>query len=443
MKKRKEHGDFKEFILLFLLNEGELSLEELEEKISLFISYFSLSASHFIGEVFKKCPKIFKRIDLYKKENFDRWNKRNKKVASAESHCEKLKREGLIKLNKGDKYELTEAGKYKAEGFKEDLEKGASVFELQFLGPEAASRNTVAVNLFLTIIKLMAGFLCGSVGLLADGADACIDTISAATVWWGMRFKKELIGVAVIIIMMFVTGISVGVESVYKLIQIFSGTIKPITHLLLVVLVETIALISAAVLTIYQRYVGKIHGSLTLISQSVDSKNHIFVAGAVILGAILSVSGLPFIDALIGVYISYRILKDAFGLTREVFATIKGEEASLDKYKYPFEEQWHLSKLESFRLWILYTIRENKTNTREGIIESLKETFNPVYMPVISEFKFNLGKGFDFKEKFNILIEPLLEGDLLAENQDKFSLKKEGEKYLDKKFHLIRYHERK
>ncbi len=443
MNKRKEHGDFKEFILLFLLKEKELSLEELEEKISLFISYFSLSASHFTGEVFKKWPKIFKKIDLYKKENFDRWNKRGEKVASAKSHCEELKKEGLIRLNKGDKYELTEAGKYKAEDFKGDLEKGASVFELQFLSPEAASRNTFAVNIFLTIIKLTAGFFSGSVGLLADGADACIDTVSSATVWLGMRFKKELIGVAVIIIMMFVTGISIGAESVYKLVHIFSGNFYSISHPLIVILVETVALIFAVVLTVYQRYVGKIHGSFALISQSVDSKNHIFVAGAVILGAILSVLGLPFVDALIGAYISYRILKDAFVLTKEVFATIKGEKSSLEKYKYPFEEQWHLSKLESFMLWILYTIRENKTNTREKIIESLEKTFNPVYMPVISEFKLSLGKGFDFKEKINILIEPLLERGLLKENRGKFSITKEGEKHLDRKFHLVRYHERK
>jgi hypothetical protein len=281
------------------------------------------------------------------------------------------------------------------------------------------------------------------VGLIADGADACVDTASAATVWLGMRFKKELLGVVVIIVMMFVTGIGVGVESVSKLVQIFSGAIGPITYPLLVIFVEIVAMIFAAVLTLYQRYVGKSHGSFALISQSVDSKNHIFVAGAVILGAILSVFGLHVVDASIGAYISYRILKDAFGLTKEAFATVKGEEANFDKYRYPFEEQWHLSKLESFRLWVLYTIRENKIKSGEKIIKSLKDTFEPEYMPVISEFKFSLGKGFDFRAKFNILIKPLLEKNLIVENRGEFSLTKEGEKHLDRKFHLIRYHESK
>jgi hypothetical protein len=443
MRKRKNHGEFKEFILLILLKEGKLSLAKLEEKISLFISYFSLSASHFVVEVFEKIPIPFRKKDLLQKEIFDKRHKDYKKIDSVKNQCEELMSEGLIRKNVDDEYELTDEGKYKAKDFKKDLEKGASIFESQIQSPQAATRNTFIVNVFLTIIKLTAGFTSGSVGLIADGADACVDTASAATVWLGMRFKKELLGVVVIIVMMFVTGIGVGVESVSKLVQIFSGAIGPITYPLLVIFVEIVAMIFAAVLTLYQRYVGKSHGSFALISQSVDSKNHIFVAGAVILGAILSVFGLHVVDASIGAYISYRILKDAFGLTKEAFATVKGEEANFDKYRYPFEEQWHLSKLESFRLWVLYTIRENKIKSGEKIIKSLKDTFEPEYMPVISEFKFSLGKGFDFRAEFNILIKPLLEKNLIVENRGEFSLTKEGEKHLDRKFHLIRYHESK
>jgi Co/Zn/Cd efflux system component len=443
MKKRKGHGDFKEFVLLILLKEGKLSLEALEDKISIFISHFSLSAVHFVEKIFEKMPKPFRKLDLFRKEKFDKRQKYDKKFGSIRNQCEELTKEGYVRKNKENEYELTGKGKYKAAEFKKDLEKGASVFEYQFRSPEAATRNTFKVNIFLTIIKLTAGFLSGSVGLLADGADACIDTVSAAAVWLGVRFKKELFGAAIIIIMMFVTGIGVGAESLSKLVQIFSGTIKPIIHPLLVIFVEIVAMIFALVLTLYQRYVGKRHGSFALISQSVDSKNHIFVACAVILGTILSVSGLHFVDALIGVYISFRILKDAFELIKEAFATMKGEGTNLDKYKYPFEEQWHLSKLESFRLWILYAIKENKLKAREEIIGNLKETFDPEYMPVMSEFKFGLGKNFDFEGKFDVIIKPLLDSKLLVEYRGVFSLTEQGERYLGKRFSIIRYHERK
>ena len=443
MKKRKKHGDFSEFILLILLKEGKLNLAALEDKIALFVSYFSLSASHFFGKIFERFPKIFGKAEKKHKEMFEKHHMDKNNIDTVENQCGKLLKEGLITKNKDDEYLLTEKGKYKAEEFKEGLEKGAYIFESQIQSPEAATRNTFVVNIFLTVIKLTAGFLSGSVGLLADGADAFIDTVSAATVWFGMRTKRELLGIIVVIMMMFVTGISIGVESVSKLVGIFSGTITPITHPLLVILVETVAMIIAVVLTLYQRYVGKTNGSFALISQSVDSRNHIFVAGAVILGTILSVFGLHFVDALIGAYISYRILKDAFQLTKEALITMKEEGTNLDKYKYPFEEQWHLSKLDSFRLWILYTIREKGLKTREEIIDDLKQTFSPEYMPVFSEFKFSLGKGFDFSGKFNTLTESLLEEGLIIENRRDFSLTKDGEKHLDKKFNLIRYHERK
>jgi hypothetical protein len=243
--------------------------------------------------------------------------------------------------------------------------------------------------------------------------------------------------------MMFVTGISVGAESVSKLVQIFRGAIEPILHPLLVILVESVAMIFALGLTFYQRYVGKSYGNFTLISQSVDSKNHIFVAAAVIVGTILSIFGLHFMDAFIGVYISYRILKDSYELTKEAFAATRGGEVDIHKYKIPFEEQWHLSKLESFRLWILYTIRESRLTTREEIIKNLRATFDPEYIPVMSEFKFGLGKGFDFEGKFDVIIKPLLDGKLLIEDGDVFSLTEQGEKYLGKRFSIIRYHEGK
>lgn len=54
----------------------------------------------------------------------------------------------------------------------------------------------------------------------------------------------------------------------------------------LVIAVELFVLMCAGMLVFYQRYVGKMSGSLALISQSIDSKNHIYVAGTVILSSL-------------------------------------------------------------------------------------------------------------------------------------------------------------
>ena len=72
---------------------------------------------------------------------------------------------------------------------------------------------------------------------------------------------------------------------------------------------------------------------------------------------------------------------------------IKGEEIDLKKYEIPFEKHWELSKLETFRTWILYYVNELKLNTRDELVRELERTFKPKYVPVLTEFKFSLGKG--------------------------------------------------
>ena len=211
----------------------------------------------------------------------------------------------------------------------------------------------------------------------------------------------------------------------------------------LVIVVEGIALIAAAVLHFYQRYVGKSNGSLALISQSIDSKNHIYVAAAVIIGAIFSVFGIHFVDALIGAFVAIRILIDGFRLSKEAFSSIKGEETDFSKYEIPLERHWHLSKLETFRAWILYSIKEDNLNTKEELVNSLERTFKPKYIPILSEFRFALGKGFDFEKDFGNLIAPLIKEKFIIKKGKNFILTEEGENRVNRIFKSIRYHQNK
>jgi divalent metal cation (Fe/Co/Zn/Cd) transporter len=150
-------------------------------------------------------------------------------------------------------------------------------------------------------------------------------------VWAGIKYKKEHLGALIIILMMFLTCLSVGYESLATIYAAITSTINPMAKPYLVIAVELVALVCAGILTFYQRYVGKMSGSLALISQSIDSKNHIYVAGAVIIGAVFSILGVHFIDALIGAYIAVCILKDAVGLSREAISSIKGEETDFSE----------------------------------------------------------------------------------------------------------------
>lgn len=442
-KRRHEHGGFQEFILLAILKEGPLSYSELEEKVMTLISTFELSGIQFSQEITKSFLKLFYKFGLKPKPEF---KPRKKKEVSIEDvgldQCQKLIEKGLIRINRDEKYALTDGGKIEARKFENDLKTAASVVQSQFFSITAATRNTVLADFLLALIKLSAGFLSASVGLLADGADAAIDTASALIVWVGLKLKKEVVGTFIIILMMFITAISIGYESVTKIFELITSTVEPITMPYLVIIVESVALLAVVILYIYQRYVGKRSGSLALISQSVDSKNHIYVAVVVITSALLSIFGIHFIDPLIGVFVATRILSDDFELVKEALSSIQGE-TDLKKYEMPFEKQWHLGKLETFRTWILYSIKEEEMNTQDEIVASLERTFNPKYVPILSEFDFSLGKDFNFKKEFRRLVKPLLDQKLLVHRNGMYELTPTGRTRADAIIHSIRYRQNK
>lgn len=176
------------------------------------------------------------------------------------------------------------------------------------------ARNTILADFCLASMKILVGMLSGSVGILADGADSAIDTASAAAVSVGLRMKKQTI---MLIAMMLVCAAGIGYDSATKLIAAAGGTLSPISRPYLVIGAETVALFSAVFLYLYQRAAGRRNGSLTLMSQSVDSKNHVFVSIGVICGAALSILGTRYVDALIGGVIALDFLRAAIGLYRK------------------------------------------------------------------------------------------------------------------------------
>lgn len=409
----REHSDISRFVLIALVKEGPLTLKELEEKSFLFISRFGLRYVHNKSWDHKEAFDVTKEVgELMKKD--------------------------MIVLT-GDTYELTEKGRNVAEKSAQMIERGAQWVKTNFLNPGAAARNTVVFDFFLAVMKLFVGFISGSVGLLADGADAAVDTVSALVVWVGIRMKKELVGTLVIISMMGITGVSIGYESVVKIIHVLYSDVEPMSRPYLVIGVEGIALVVAVFLCFYQGFIGKRFGSLALLSQSIDSKNHIYVAAAVIAGAGFSVFGIYFVDAIIGVYISFKILKDGFELSREVISSVKGEKIDFSKYEVLFEKRWRMSSHYSFQFWVLYLIREGSMG-RDEIIAALERTFRRTYIPILSEFDF-AAAGVDFEEKFDELVQPLLDQDMLENRNDLFVITRTGRQYVHSTLRGMRYHQ--
>ena len=402
------------FILMALRKEGPLTMTALEEKFFLFMSQFDFNHSR----------------------NRERKYNRNTPF-NLTADLEILTRKGLVTLEKNT-YRLTEEGEQVAEETVRTIERGAEWVRTHFLNPYAAARNTVFFDFFLALLKLFAGMITGSVGLLADGADAAIDTVSAFMVWIGIRMKRELMGTVVIVGMMMVTGISIGIESLMKLYEVVTASVGPVSNPLLVIGVESVALVVAAFLSLYQGYIGKKYGRLALVSQSIDSKNHIYVAVAVILGAFFSMAGIHFVDALVGVYISVKIMGDGINLGKEVISSAHGDQPDFSKYTYMLEPFWNRTRMECLRTWILYSLNSQPADSKE-LIQILENTFQKTYVPIVSEFGINGGEGIDISRDIDKLTAPLIEQQLITCTDEGFILTKRGRKYIDRMIKTMRY----
>ncbi|MBU7043014.1 MAG: cation transporter [Theionarchaea archaeon] len=409
---RKPLAEGSRFILMALRREGPLTMTDLEEKFFLFMSQFDFGHSH-------------------------TRNHGHNGSFNITADLEALTQKGLVTLEQNT-YRLTPKGEQIADETVKTIERGAEWVRTQFLTPYATARNTVFFDFFLAVLKLLAGMISGSVGLLADGADAVIDTVSAFMVWFGIRMNRELMGTVIIVGMMVVTGVSIGIESVMKLYTVITTTVEPVSNPFLVIGVESLALVIAGFLSFYQGYMGKKYGSLALVSQSIDSKNHIYVAAAVITGAFFSLMGIHFVDALVGIYISVKIVTDGIDLGREVISFAHGNQPDFSKYTYILEPFWKRTRMECMRTWMLYSLTPQSA-TREEIIHIMENTFQNTYVPIISEFGINGEELLDFSTRIDEFIEPLIEEELISCTEERFMVTEKGLKFIRSRVKNMRY----
>lgn len=426
MKTDKNILGYDRFLMMALLKEGPLTLEELDDKTILFLSLIWYQQVPEKGEPLME--RLFFTLSHLRSELED--ERKDKRVGKTQEECEKLTRNGWVKLDDG-RYSLTPEGKKEAQQFVHNMERKASLVRKDFFKPDAAAKNTTVLDAFLAVMKLGSGLVSGSVGLTADGTDATMDTISAFMVWLGIKYHRETISTLLVIFGLFFASLSIGYDSITHLISAFYGTLTPMGMPYLAIAVEGIAIMAAVFLFYYQRYVGKVNSNLTLISQSVDSKNHIFIGFSVIAGAVFTLQGIFFVDSLIALFISIGIFKDAVDLLREAISARKGEEEDYSKYKLPMEKCWEDNKIRAFQNWILYILWTGDRKTQKEIITSLEQAFNPSnYIPVLSELDATCSEVHNFEGDWEKITGPLKELELLALEEEYFILTKNGNQYL-------------
>jgi hypothetical protein len=219
------------------------------------------------------------------------------------------------------------------------------------LHPETVSVVGVGVHFALAALKLGAAAVSGSIGLLSDGTDTLLDGLSSVLVFLGLKFDKERYVNVVLVVLMLGVGLSLIIEAVHRLLQPFQPRVD---------LLSFGAAIASGVVCLllgqYQQYVGVRSGSLSLVSQSVDSRNHVIVAGGVLAGLVAAALNFGLLDVIVGLAVAVLIIKSALELAAEVIKAFQGEEVDLSRYEPALLGMYRGAKQRRFREWILYLV---------------------------------------------------------------------------------------
>ena len=194
---------------------------------------------------------------------------------------------------------------------------------------ESSERGIWALKISLVGLGLTAIFqvfivlISGSTALLADTIHNFGDAATSIPLWiafalqrrgksrrfpYGYGRAEDIAGV-IIVLLILVSAIVAGYESVMKLIEP-----RPITHLWWVVAAAIIGFIGNEAVAIFRIRVGKEIGSAALIADGQHSRVDGFTSLAVLIGAIGVAIGVPILDPLVGLAITVAILfivKDA------------------------------------------------------------------------------------------------------------------------------------
>jgi cation diffusion facilitator family transporter len=282
-------------------------------------------------------------------------------------------------MRRGEQYALTTLGRAKASERLAGIRSfGAGLHKL--MQPQTVSQVSLGVHLGLAAIKLPAGLLSGSVGLINDATDTLLDGLSSLLVYAGLRFDKERAVNVVLVLLMLGTGGITFYEAVQRFFVPFQPEVDWFTFLATILSALTCLLLWA-----YQRYVGLRSGSMALITQSVDSRNHVIIAASVITGLVASLLRFPLLDTLVGLAVAVLILKSAVELAIETVRSLGEEEVDLSRYRMAPVEQYERFRQAQLRDWMLYLVGKRGVLMRSELVTQAHRALDFSSNPVLRE----------------------------------------------------------
>jgi len=340
-----------------------------------------------------------------------RMEKRHGKMAERiEENVDALIVRGWV-AREGDRYALTSVGREEARKPIADMRQTGTMLR-RLARPETVSQVGLAVHLALAALKLPAALLSGSVGLLNDATDTLLDGLSSVLVYLGLRFDRERAVNAALVVLMLGTGSFTFYEAVRRFFVPSEPDVDAFTF--------TATIVSALVcwgLYLYQRFVGLRSGSVALITQSVDSRNHVIVAASVTAGLIAAQVDFPLLDTVVGLAVAVLILKSAVELTIETVRSMGDEGVDLSRYEMGMAGWYEQFRQGQLRDWMLHLVAVQKLETRCEVLAETRRALDFSDHPMLRALGVDRSPLSDeaLKRAFDSLVERgwLVDGDSL------------------------------
>jgi len=282
-------------------------------------------------------------------------------------------------VREGERYALTDLGRKEAARPLADMRRTRDLLGKLVL-PETVSKVSLGVHLVLAALKLPAGLISGSVGLINDATDTLLDGLSSLLVYAGLRFDRERAVNVVLVLLMLVTGGLTLYEAVRRFFVPFEPRVDWFAFAAMI-----LSATFCAALWAYQRFVGARSGSVALITQSVDSRNHVIVAASVTAGLVAALLRFPLLDTLVGLAVAFLILKSAVELAVEVVRSLGEEDVDVSRYKFGLAEKYDQFRRAQLCDWMLYLVDTGKARTRAELNVQARQALDFSDNPTLRE----------------------------------------------------------
>ncbi len=199
-----------------------------------------------------------------------------------------------------------------------------------------ATNLSLAVNIFLFIIKAAAGIMSNSIAVISDAINSLTDIVSSGAIMYSVRLslKKpdedhqfghnaaQPLAVFLVALFTAVVGINLIEASVNRILTPYPTNITTPVYIILIT-----TIITKLILTRYQSSVGKEFKSPALKAGAVDSLNDVLASSLSIVGIVGVQLGFRYLDGIAGILIALFIFRSGYQIAKENIDYLMGKAA--------------------------------------------------------------------------------------------------------------------